>query len=62
MQISPTWKLATMLAFWEAPFRSPRSHKALFPVGYSSTSSVMFPDRWIFGEKEITNIRKTQNL
>ena len=51
MQISPTWKLATMPAFWEAPFRSPRSHRALFPVGSSSTSSVMVPDRRIFGNK-----------
>lgn len=29
------------LTFWEAPLSKPRSHKALFPVGSSSTSSLV---------------------
>lgn len=34
-----------VLTFWEAPLSSPLSHKALFPVGSSSTSSLVLGGR-----------------
>lgn len=41
------------LTFCDAPFSRPLSHKALFPVGSSSTSSLTSPGSLICGNKQI---------